>query len=144
MQNEPEKTNQAPELLPALPVAPSTPPVPVPPRVAGPGVTPLQVIPSPLRLSRRRLALAFTIAGISDLLSVWLVPLPPMEWALDFTTALLLFAVLGWQWLLLPGLIMEAIPGVYVFPFWVLVVGAVAVWGTARPKGNGGGPPNQR
>jgi len=37
--------------------------------------------------------------------------------------------------LLLPGLIMEAIPGVYVFPFWVLVVGAVAVWGTARPKG---------
>jgi len=136
MENEPEKANKAPELLPALPVAPSTPPVPVPPRVAGPGDTPLQAIPSPLRLSRRRLALAFTIAGISDLLSVWLTFAPPLEWALDFTTALLLFAVLGWQWLLLPGLIMEAIPGVYVFPFWVLVVGAVAVWGTARPKGN--------
>ena len=136
MENEPEKANKAPELLPALPVAPSTPPVPVPPRVAGSGDTPLQGIPSPLRLSRRRLALAFTIAGISDLLSVWLTFAPPIEWALDFTTALLLFAVLGWQWLLLPGLIMEAIPGVYVFPFWVLVVGAVAVWGTARPKGN--------
>ncbi len=36
-------------------------------------------------------------------------------------------------WLLLPGLIMEAIPGVGALPFWVLVVGAVAVWGTARP-----------
>jgi len=42
--------------------------------------------------------------------------------------------VLGRQWILLPGLIMEAIPGLYVFPFWVLVVGAVAMWGTARPK----------
>ncbi|MCJ7501114.1 hypothetical protein MUP29_12765 [bacterium] len=34
----------------------------------------------------------------------------------------------------LPGLIMEAIPGLYVFPFWVLVVGAVIMWGPARPK----------
>ena len=35
---------------------------------------------------------------------------------------------------LLPGLVMEAIPGVGVLPFWLLVVGAIAVWGTARPK----------
>jgi hypothetical protein len=137
MENEPEKTDKAPELLPALPVAPSTSPVPWPAPATTPHDTPMQGIPSPLRLSKRRLALAFTIAGISDLLSVWLAFAPPMEWALDFTTALLLFAVLGWQWLLLPGLIMEAIPGVYVFPFWVLVVGGIAVWGTARPKGNG-------
>ena len=26
------------------------------------------------------------------------------------------------------------ISGLYIFPFWVLVVGAVAVWGTAQPK----------
>jgi hypothetical protein len=32
---------------------------------------------------------------------------------------------------------MEAIPGVYVFPFWVLVVGAVALWENARPRLNG-------
>ena len=50
--------------------------------------------------------------------------------------AILLFFVLGRQWILLPGLIMEAIPGLYVFPFWLLVVGAVAVWGTARPGRN--------
>ena len=42
--------------------------------------------------------------------------------------------ILGWQWILLPGLIMEAIPGLNLFPFWVLVVGAVAIWGTARPN----------
>jgi hypothetical protein len=48
--------------------------------------------------------------------------------------AILLFIVLGRQWILLPGLIMEAIPGINVFPFWVLVVGTVAIWGTARPK----------
>ncbi len=144
MENQPEKVDKTPEVLPPVPTPSSTPPVPVPQPVAGPGSTPLQGLPSPLRLSKRRLALAFAIAGISDLLSIGLTFAPPAEWALDFTTALLLFAVLGWQWLLLPGLIMEAIPGVYVFPFWVLVVGAIAVWGTARPKGNGIGPQAQR
>jgi len=32
-------------------------------------------------------------------------------------TAILLIAVLGRYWLLLPGLVMEAIPGVAVLPF---------------------------
>jgi MFS superfamily sulfate permease-like transporter len=86
------------------------------------------------RFSRRRLALAFAVAALSDGLSFFLTPVPPLQWAADGVTALLLFMVLGWQWILLPGLVMEAIPGLNVFPFWVLVVGAVAVWGTARPK----------
>ena len=55
-------------------------------------------------------------------------------WLVDIVTAILLFIVLGWHWLLLPGLVMEAIPGVGALPFWLLVVGAIAVWGTARPK----------
>ena len=42
--------------------------------------------------------------------------------------------ILGWQWLLLPGLALEAIPGVGVLPFWLLVVAAIAVLGTPRPK----------
>jgi len=88
------------------------------------------------KLSRRRLVLAFLVAGISDALSAWLTFVPPLELGLDLVTALLLFAVLGWHWVLLPGLILEAIPGVSVFPFWVLVVVAVAIWGTARPKPN--------
>ena len=88
---------------------------------------------SGLRFSGKRLALAFAIAALSDGLSVAFTMTPPLEWAIDAVTAILLFLVLGWQWILLPGLILEAIPGVYVLPFWVLVVGAVAVWGTARP-----------
>ncbi|MFY9705399.1 MAG: hypothetical protein WBV95_08535 [Desulfobacterales bacterium] len=92
-----------------------------------------QPLPRP-RFSGKRLALAFTIAALADGISVFLTLTPPVEWAADLVTAILLFMVLGWQWILLPGLIMEAIPGFYVFPFWVLVVGAVAMWGTARPR----------
>jgi MFS superfamily sulfate permease-like transporter len=95
--------------------------------------------PQPLlrsRFSRKRLALAFAIAALADGLSVFLTLTPPVQWTADLLTAFLLFIVMGWQWILLPGLIMEAIPGLYIFPFWVLVVGAVAVWGTARPKLN--------
>lgn len=90
----------------------------------------------PLGLSKKRLALAFAIAAVSDTISAFATWVPPAEWVVDFITALLLFIVLGWHWLLLPGLIMEAIPGVGVVPFWVLVVGAIAVWGTVKPKLN--------
>ena len=84
--------------------------------------------------SKRQLALAVAIAGISDTIGVFVALSPPIVWLLDVVTAILLFAVLGWQWLLLPGLVMEAIPGVAVLPFWLLVVAAIAAWGTARPK----------
>jgi hypothetical protein len=87
-----------------------------------------------LQFSKKRLALAFAIAGISDAMGAFLALSPPMVWVVDIVTVSLLFIVLGWQWLLLPGLVMEAIPGLGVLPFWLLVVGAIAVWGTARPK----------
>jgi len=89
------------------------------------------------RVSSRRLAIAFTVAALADALSFFLTLTPPVQWAVDILTAVLLFIVLGFQWILLPGLIMEAIPGLYVFPFWVLVVAAVAMWGSARPRLNG-------
>jgi len=90
----------------------------------------------PLGLTKGRLILAFATAGVSDLISAFMPFLPPVGWAVDFATAVLLFIVLGWHWLLLPGLIMEAIPGVGVVPFWILMVGAIAVWGTVKPKLN--------
>jgi hypothetical protein len=31
-----------------------------------------------------------------------------------------------------PGLVTEAIPGVGVFPIWMVVMVAIAIWGTAR------------
>jgi hypothetical protein len=80
------------------------------------------------------------VAALSDGLSFFLLPAPPLQWAADGLTALLLFGVLGWQWILLPGLVMEAIPGLNVFPFWVLVVGAVQMWGTVRPNLKAMGP----
>jgi hypothetical protein len=52
----------------------------------------------------------------------------------DAVTAAALFVVLGWRWPLLAGLVMEAVPGVSMFPAWVMVVGAIAVFGSARPS----------
>jgi hypothetical protein len=85
------------------------------------------------KFSKRRLAFAFAIAGISDAIGAFATPLPPIVWLVDIGTAMLLFMVLGRQWLLLPGLALEAIPGLGVLPFWLLVVGAIAVLGTPRP-----------
>ena len=89
---------------------------------------------APLKFSVLRLALAFVIAGVSDVIGAFASLAPPIGWTIDVVTAALLFVALGWQWLLLPGLVLEAIPGVGVVPFWLLVVGAIAVLGTARPK----------
>jgi hypothetical protein len=137
MQDEPQKTNSPPPVPPPpLPAPPASRVVPVevlPPGTPIPAAAAPQNLPRP-RFSAKRLAVAFTIAALSDVLSVLFTFTPPVEWASDLVTALLLFMVLGWQWMLLPGLIMEAIPGLYVFPFWVLVVGTVAMWGTVRPE----------
>ncbi|HEY2737405.1 MAG TPA: hypothetical protein VGK45_03310, partial [Thermoanaerobaculia bacterium] len=88
----------------------------------------------PLKFSVSRLALAIAVAGVSDVIGAFASLTPPIGWAVDVVTAALLFVVLGWQWLLLPGLVLEAIPGVGIVPFWLLVVGAIAVLGTPRPK----------
>jgi hypothetical protein len=99
------------------------------------GPTNTESVPSKRpKFSKKRLAVAFVIAGASDVIGAFAALAPPIVWAVDIGTALLLFMVLGWQWLLLPGLVLEAIPGVGVVPFWLLVVGAIAVLGTPRPK----------
>jgi hypothetical protein len=87
-----------------------------------------------LKFSKRQAALAFVIAGVSDAIGAFITLLPPIVWVVDLATALLLFLVLGRQWLLLPGLALEAIPGLGVLPFWLLVVGAIVVLGTPRPR----------
>ena len=62
-----------------------------------------QPINAEIKLSKKRLALAFAIAGISDAIGAFATPLPPIMWVVDLATALLLFMVLGRRWLLLPG-----------------------------------------
>lgn len=90
---------------------------------------------APAPHSKLRLVLALVVAVISDLLSAWLEFVPPVQWALDGATALALFAILGRQWALLPAFVAEAIPGVAVFPAWVLVVAAIGMWGQVKPAG---------
>ena len=109
------------ELLPKEPAPQQDAPRPT---EAPPRIEPLQG-----GYRKKRLVLAFAVAAISDVLAVWVVFLPPLQWALDVVTAVLLFLILGRQWLILPGLIAEAIPGIAVFPFWILVVASIAVWG---------------
>jgi len=109
----------------------------MPAEVLQPEKTLRREAPQPLprsRISKTRLVLAFAIAALADGLAFVLVFTPPLQWVVDLVTAILLFIVLGWQWILLPGLIMEAIPGLNVFPLWVLVVGTVAISGSVRHK----------
>src|SRR5271154_394294 len=91
----------------------------------------LSPIPRP---SRKRLALAFVIAALSDVLSFFTVLAPPMQWAIGVGTALLLFLILGRRWAILPGLIAEAIPGMGVFPVWVLVVVSMIVYDDIKAR----------
>jgi hypothetical protein len=80
------------------------------------------------RPSRKRQAVAFAVAAVSDFLAFWTVLAPPMQWLIDLGTALLLFLVLGRRWAILPGLVAEAIPGMGVFPVWILVVLSIIVY----------------
>jgi hypothetical protein len=91
--------------------------------------------PSPLkRHSRAKLAIAFGVAAVSDVLSIWLTFAPPFQWTLDLVTAVILFLILGRRWALLPGLIAEAIPGMGIFPVWVLVVLSIMIYdGIKKP-----------
>lgn len=72
-----------------------------------------------------RLRWAMLIAAASDLVGLFTEPVLPLQWAVDVLTALTLLALLGWKrssWRLAPTLIAEAIPGLGLLPFWVLVV----------------------
>jgi hypothetical protein len=80
------------------------------------------------RPSRAKLATAFAVAAVSDFFSIWTEFAPPLQWAVDLGTAFVLFLILGRRWALLPGLIAEAIPGIGVFPVWVLVVLSIAIY----------------
>lgn len=88
------------------------------------------------RPSRKRQAVAFLVAAVSDFLSFWTVLAPPMQWAIDLITASLLFLILGRRWALLPGLVAEAIPGMGVFPVWILVVLSLIVYDDIKARKN--------
>jgi hypothetical protein len=97
-------------------------------------VTSIEPIAPFKRHSRAQMAFAFGVAAVSDVLAMATVIAPPLQIALDAATALALFLVLGRRWALLPGLIVEAIPGMGVFPVWVLVVLSIIMYdGIKKP-----------
>ena len=84
-------------------------------------------------LRGKMLAAAFAVATVSDIVLMGLEVVPVVQLFVDVVTALLLFLILGRRWAIIPGLIAEAIPGVSIFPFWIMVVAAIAVWGEIKP-----------
>ena len=76
---------------------------------------------------------ALTAAVVSDALGFGLTLYPPAYWILDAVTAVVLLAVLGFRWPLLPALAIEVVPGLQLFPAWTLVVAALASAEKARP-----------
>ena len=97
-------------------------------------LTPAETPSSFQRHTRAKMAIAFGVAAVSDVLSIWLTFAPPFQWTLDLATAFALFLILGKRWALLPGLIAEAIPGMGIFPVWVLVVLSIIIYdGIKKP-----------
>lgn len=76
----------------------------------------------------KRFALALVVAGVSDAVAFAVTVIPPAQIALDMATALVLFLILGRRWALLPGLAAEAIPGMGIFPVWILVVVSIFLY----------------
>ena len=74
------------------------------------------------------------LALISDILGFLFTFTPPVHWMIDVVTVIVLFAAIGFKWLLLPALIVEVIPGLQLFPAWTLVV--IALAGTENKTGN--------
>ena len=97
-------------------------------------LTPDEVLAPAQRPSRIRLVAAFLVAVASDVLSFVTVYAPPIQWAIDLGTALLLFWILGRRWAILPGLIAEAVPGMGIFPVWVLVVISIIVYDDIKAR----------
>jgi hypothetical protein len=69
---------------------------------------------------------ALVAAALSDALGFGVALFPPLQWLLDAVTAVVLFALLGFRWPLLPALAVEAVPVLQLFPAWTLVVAALA------------------
>lgn len=77
---------------------------------------------------RRRKAVALGLAVVADLCQIVFFPaffpggFSPFDAVLDVATALGLLLVLGFRWRLLAGLVVEAIPGLALFPTWSALV----------------------
>ena len=111
------------ELLPthskADPTSPGEPSVLAGLSRTNPGPSPIPGMPN---IPIWRFVLAFLIAVVADIVLILAAPFEPILLSLDIFTALLLCATLGFNWIFVPTLLVEAVPGLEVFPTWTLVV----------------------
>jgi rfaE bifunctional protein nucleotidyltransferase chain/domain len=82
---------------------------------------------------KARWIVAGVVAAGSDAFSFGDELFLPLQLAVDFGTALVLWGVLGFSWPLFLALVVEAIPGVALFPTWVVAVGALMTVGVGQP-----------
>ena len=88
-----------------------------------------------LRFPRWRWALLIAVA--SDIVGIALALSPPAFWVVDGVTVILLLVVIGFRWPLFISLAVEAVPFLQLFPFWTLVVLAMAgIENQKPPQGN--------
>lgn len=123
--------------LPGCMASTEPPPLPIRPVGTTDASSPIKVIatrsPAPepnshlQRIGMLRIIVAFVVSAISDAVSIAAEIVPPVEIAVDLVTACLLWMLLGWRWVMLPAFIAEAIPGLAMFPTWLLVTTACVV-----------------
>ena len=80
------------------------------------------------------MALAFCVAAASDGASILAEAIPPLQMCIDAGTVLALLLILGFHWQLIPALIVEAIPGLAMFPSWMAAVIAIVAITPTKPS----------
>jgi hypothetical protein len=90
--------------------------------------------PTSAPLTRKRMALAFFVAAASDAASILAETIPPLQLAIDGMTALVLLLILGFRWQFLPAVVVEAVPGLAIFPTWMAAVIAIAATTPRDPR----------
>lgn len=86
-------------------------------------------VPLVKKVALWRILLAFAIAGVSDLIGGIFTLVPPVYIPLDLATGAAIWFALGRPVLVLAVLVLEAIPGIGLVPFWTLVVGMIVFIG---------------
>ena len=105
---------------------------PVPARAAALGFVRARLLGAPA-VSRRRRAVALTVAVLADAVQIVLWPAfaggaaSPFDDALDAAVALVLLGTLGFSGRLALALAMELVPGADLFPTWSAVVLSIPV-----------------
>ena len=88
---------------------------------------------SPLRgIATWRFVLAFCVALAADTVGIYFGEIFAVVF--DVAVAIVLIAILGFNWIIIPALLVEAVPGLGLFPTWVLAVLAMAGWNTMKNK----------